>query len=283
MFHRIARTLALFLAVAGGDGLEAQSFSLTNVTLPYGATVSMQATFTVGTAVIRNQTGATLFPSVLSTAVYTTPPLAGSSSFTLDVLNLAGKHTLISNSVGITPIAVAAIRPASPSTPAGSTVLFVSSASGGVNNALAWTCTGGTIDADLGTWVAPGTTGTYTITATSVADSSKTVSTVVTVVPVPVVTSLVATPSSPAFGATFTLTATYSGGAGVISYPGGTVTCPASGVASAPITASTSGARSYLLTVTSAAGAIAANISGVATVTVPSVTMTALPSPKSTH
>jgi len=71
----------------------------------------------------------------------------------------------------------------------------------------------------------------------------------------PVATSLVASSATPLFGDTFTLTPTYSAGTGAIDNG---VTCPATGVASAPITANwTTGARIYTLTVTNSASAAA--------------------------
>lgn len=52
--------------------------------------------------------------------------------------------------------------------------------------------------------------------------------------PAPVATSLTTSDAAPAYGATFTLTPTYSNGTGTID---NSVACPASGVASALITA----------------------------------------------
>ena len=72
-------------------------------------------------------------------------------------------------------------------------------------------------------------------------------------------TSLVASQATLASGDTFTLTPTYSGGTAVLSYwVPYLVTCPATGVATAPITADWAGlARTYVLTVTNAVGASA--------------------------
>jgi hypothetical protein len=76
----------------------------------------------------------------------------------------------------------------------------------------------------------------------------------VTVVAAPVASGLTPSSSTPLYGATFTLTPTYSAGTGSINNG---VTCPATGVASSAITANWSGARTYTLTVTNAAGATA--------------------------
>lgn len=72
--------------------------------------------------------------------------------------------------------------------------------------------------------------------------------------PAPVATSLTTSNATPAFGATFTLTPTYSAGTGSLN---NSVVCPATGVATAPITANWAGARIYTLTVTNTAGATA--------------------------
>ena len=83
----------------------------------------------------------------------------------------------------------------------------------------------------------------------------------VTVVPAPVAYGFVASTASPAYGATFTLTATYEGGVGSIAgNTGPAIACPASGLPSAPITADWSGIRAYTLTITNAAGARDASI-----------------------
>ncbi|NTV74071.1 MAG: hypothetical protein HGA66_07675, partial [Holophaga sp.] len=104
------------------------------------------------------------------------------------------------------------------------------------------------------TYTAPAGGGSHTIVAISNSDTSARGSCPVTVngpVSPPVATSLVASPTAPLYGGTFTLTPTYSGGTGTIDHG---VDCPASGVASSPITAAWSGPQRYTLTVTNPAG-----------------------------
>jgi formylglycine-generating enzyme required for sulfatase activity len=74
-----------------------------------------------------------------------------------------------------------------------------------------------------------------------------------TAVAAPVATSLTASSAAPAYGATFTLTPVYSAGTGTID---NSVVCPATGVASAAITANWT-TKTFTLTVTNSAGATA--------------------------
>jgi hypothetical protein len=93
------------------------------------------------------------------------------------------------------------ISPAAVSVPAGGTQTFTATVYGASNIAVTWSVTeaaaGGTIDTS-GTYVAPPSTGTYHVVATSQADSSKSATAVVTVtVPLPAAPSnLVATATS---------------------------------------------------------------------------------------
>ena len=122
------------------------------------------------------------------------------------------------------------------------------------------------------TYTAPTTGGNHMIVATSIANTSQSASCPMTVtgaVPPPVATSLTATPPTPLYGGTFTLTPTYSGGTSTINNG---VVCPASGVATTPIIANWSGARAYTLTVTNSVGATA-------TISVPVTPQTVIMSP----
>jgi len=82
----------------------------------------------------------------------------------------------------VTPqtVAVGAVSPSAPSVTVGYTQAFTATPTGGANNTVTWSATGGTWSGS--TWTAPATPGTYTITATSTDDTSKSASTTVTVV-----------------------------------------------------------------------------------------------------
>ena len=232
--------------------------------VPYGSTVSMKAVFSNGTGIIKDQTGAITFASVDSDTPYTTEALTSSKTFTLTVANPAGDAVTASVAVTVTPISVGVITPASPTVTVGTTQQFNATVGGGIANTLTWFVdnlpggngTVGTITSG-GLYTAPGTPGSHTIKATSTEDATQTRSTPVTVVAAPVATSLTASTLTPTFGATFTLTPVYSAGTGTLTHAGGSVTCPATGAASAAITADWTGDRIYMLTVTNAAGAAA--------------------------
>ena len=96
-----------------------------------------------------------------------------------------------------------------------------------------------------------------TITATSTDDVAKSVTTTANVAfAAPVASGLDGPSLITNFGDPFTLTPHYSGGTAVISYlPPFGISCPATGVATAPIVCDWPGsARTFVLTVTNAAG-----------------------------
>jgi len=222
----------------------ATSLVASSATPAFGATFTLTPTYSGGTGAIDN--GVTCPASGASVNV--TANWAGTRTFTLTVTNAAGLPA--TTTVDVTPqvVAVGAISPATPTKTVNSTTPFSATVTGGALNTVTWTASAGSFVGDV--WTAPATAGSVTITATSVDDPTKTATTTVTVVGVPVATSLVASSATPAFGATFTLTPTYSGGTGAIDNG---VTCPASG-ASVNVTANWAGTRTFTLTVTNAAG-----------------------------
>ena len=72
------------------------------------------------------------------------------------------------------------VSPTAASLQAGQQAQFTATVSGTNNTAITWTASGGTVTSG-GQYTAPSSAGTYTLTATSVADSSKSASAVVTV------------------------------------------------------------------------------------------------------
>lgn len=251
------------LARASGTSSALVTFAdpVTAVTLPYGSTVSMMGVFATGNnATIKDQSLTTIFGSVVSGTTYTTGGLTASKTFTLTVTNPAEDSVTSSVVVTITPITVAAITPAASSVTVSTTKQFYTTVVGGLSNAYTWAVDGvvggnstvGTITVG-GLYTAPAATGAHTIKATSTEDATQFASTGVTVVAAPVATSLVASNANPLYGATFTLTPTFdaSTGTGSIDY---SVTCPASGAASAAVSTTWVGARTFTLSVTNAAG-----------------------------
>ena len=112
-----------------------------------------------------------------------------------------------------------------------------------------------------GTPTAVSTTASYLVTATN-ADGSTTASVTVTVMPAPAIGSFTAGQTTIISGNSTTLTATYSGGTGVIDHAIGSVT---SGVAVSTGALTTSTILTFTLTVTNAAGT---SVTATVTVTV---------------
>ncbi len=234
----------------------ATSLVATSQSPAYGATFTLTPTYSAGRGVLSHNLAC---PDSGTATAALNANWTGARTYTLTATNAAA--TSATTSVTVTPqiVSVAAFSPVAATVTVGASQAFSTTATGGATNAVSWSATGGTWSGS--TWTAPATPGTYTITATSADDTSKTAATTVTVVPAPVAYGFVASTASPAYGATFTLTATYEGGVGSIAgNTGPAIACPASGLPSAPITADWSGIRAYTLTITNAAGARDASI-----------------------
>ena len=229
----------------------AQSLT-TNAPNPgYNAAVPLVPVFSGGAGVIGSAGpgSSDIATAALSGSAWWTSKLTSPATFTLTVTNLAGG--IVTTTCTVTPqtVSVVNVQPALPVATSGLIYAFGVTATGGATNSVVWSATGGTF---TGTgWLAPATPGSYTITATSVDDPTKSASTTATVVAAPVSTSLSASSASPAYGSTFTLTPTYANGAGSLD---NSLACPASGTPTGPISANWHGTKVYNLTVTNAGG-----------------------------
>jgi len=94
-------------------------------------------------------------------------------------LSLAG-CTLSGTQTATVPAMTVALSPTSASVQAGHTQQFTATVTGSGNTAVTWSATGGSVSS-IGLYTAPSTAGTYTVKATSAADSAKTASATVTV------------------------------------------------------------------------------------------------------
>jgi hypothetical protein len=102
----------------------------------------------------------------LSRNSYNPPPIPGvSATATFTVVQAPAQVTLVPGTVALET---------------GGTQQYQAQVTGVVDPSVTWTCTGGTISTQ-GLYTAPATTGTYTITAKSIADPSGTASTTVVV------------------------------------------------------------------------------------------------------
>jgi hypothetical protein len=148
----------------------------------YGGTVILRPTFSGGTAVIGSAgLGSTnISPSALNGDSYSTAPITTATTYTLTVTGTGGNTA--TTTFTATPTGSVAIVPVTPAnqTVAPGTQTFSATVNGGATNGVSWSASGGSITSG-GVWTAPNTTGTYTITATSVDEPSISASTTVTV------------------------------------------------------------------------------------------------------
>lgn len=193
---RTAVRFALFasligvLVACGGDSTSpppppvSVSISPTTATAPAGGTAQFTATVAnaTTTAVTWTASAGTITPSGPS-ATWTAPGAGGSYTVTATSTEDATKSATATITVSPVTIAIAA---ATTTIGAGDTVALTASVSGGVNEAVTWSASGGSV---VGTgaavrWAAPVAGGSYAVTATSVLDPTRTGTATVTVTPV---------------------------------------------------------------------------------------------------
>jgi len=150
---------------------------------------------------------------------------------------------------------VISVNPPTPIVTSGRTITLTAQVTGTLNNAVTWTTSAGTITPG-GVLTAPAATGPITVTATSVADPTKSASTTVNVIAAPVASGLALAKGTLTTGSGTTITPTFASGTATIGTNGpgsNNVTAAAvSGVAvpTGPLTATTT----FTLTVTNPAG-----------------------------
>ena len=163
-------------AAPAGAAPVALSISPVSASLLTGGTQQFTASVTgsSNTAVTWSVTGGSI-----SSGLYTAPGTAG--TYTVKATSVADSTKSASATVTVSaaPAVSITISPTSSSIPTGSTQQFTATVTGSSNTAVTWSVTGGSISSGL--YTAPGTAGTYTVKATSVADSSKSASATVTV------------------------------------------------------------------------------------------------------
>jgi hypothetical protein len=187
--------------------------------------------------------------TITTTGLYTAPSTPG--TYTLIATSLADPSQSASATVSVTPTTASSttitISPGSTSVQAGASQQFTTTVTGTANTAVTWAGTGGTITSS-GLYTAPYTPGTYSLTATSVADTTQSASATVTVI-APVSVSINPTASSVAPGNTQQFSATVSGSTN------SSVTWTASGgaISSSGLYTAPSISGTYLVTATSVA------------------------------
>src|SRR6202041_2841118 len=139
--------------------------------------------------------------TVSSSGLYTAPTTPGTYSVTATSKANRSNSASATVTVAATPVVAVSISPVSASLPTGDTQQLTAYIPGTGDTAVTWSTTGGTVSTN-GLYNAPATAGTYTVTATSQADTTKSASAVVTVTvpsaqPVAFVQVAAAAPQSP--------------------------------------------------------------------------------------
>ena len=219
------------------------AMSPTSASLQTGQQTQFTATVsgTTNTAVTWTSTGGT----VTSGGLYTAPSSNG--SYTVSATSAADSTKSASAVITVSQPVSISVAPATVNLQSGAQQQFSASVSGTSNTAVTWSASGGTVSTS-GLYVAPSAAGTYSITATSAADSSKSASAVITVSQ-PVSISVAPATVNLQSGAQQQFSASVSGTSNTAvtwSASGGTVST--SGLYLAP-----SAAGTYSITATSAA------------------------------
>ncbi len=119
-----------------------------------------------------------------ATVVGSTVTLTGAGTVVLEATQAAagsyGSNSATASFNVAQHVTISPIAPAN-STVAPGQVTFNATAQGGYTNTLTWSAGAGSFAAGTSVWTSPNTAGTYTITATSVDDPTKSVSTTITV------------------------------------------------------------------------------------------------------
>lgn len=216
----LSTVLTLAACGGGGDGGPVTppptvtiTVTPTTSTVDAGGSTTFSATVANATnsAVTWSASGGTISGNG-GTATWTAPFSGG--SFTVTATSVAEPARSASATVTVRTVAIS-VSPDSAAVLSGGTGRFAATVSNSVTDGVSWSASGGTIIGDSTSravdWRAPVGGGTYTLTATSQADPTRTATVSVRVAPVAVVVS--ADSSSVVAGGTRTITAVVSGAA----------------------------------------------------------------------
>ena len=224
-----------------GSGSTSSSISVgvtpSSTSLSAGQQQQFNATVagTTNTSVTWKTSGGT----VSSSGLYTAPSSAG--TYTVTATSVADSTKSASASVTVSQPATVSvsISPTTANLNTGTQQQFAATVTGSTNTSVTWKASGGTVSSS-GLYTAPSSAGTFTVTATSVADPTKSASTSVTVSQPAVSVSISVSPTAASLntGAQQQFTAYVSGTSNTAvtwSTTGGTVST--SGLYTAPSTA----------------------------------------------
>lgn len=177
--------LGQFSLVVDGKSSVGVTVSPTSATVNSGATEQFQAsvTGTSDTAV----TWTVSSGKVSSSGLFTAPTVTSNTNVVLTVTSVADSTKSASASISVVPAVVGVtVSPASTDVNSGATAQFQASVTNTSNTAVTWTVSGGTVSSS-GLFTAPTVTSNTNVvlTATSVADSTKSATASITVVATP--------------------------------------------------------------------------------------------------
>lgn len=155
------------------------SVSPATASLNQGATQTFTATVTGSTNKTVNWSVSPGGGSITSAGVYSATGAPG--TYTVTATTVATPAASATASVTIKGVVVT-VSPAAPMVAINGTQAFTATVTGTTNTAVTWTSTAGSITGG-GVFTAPGTIGSCTVTATSVADPSRSASATVAVIP----------------------------------------------------------------------------------------------------
>ncbi len=177
----------------------------------YGFTGTIVPTFAGGDGSIDGGIG-----PVTSGQAYPVGPLTSNQVYNLTVTNALGDSVTSAVKFTVSPVTIGAVSPANPICRLGASMSFSATVSGALVPGITWSASAGTMNAGSGLWVAPGTAGNVTITATANANPAVSVSTIVTVINAPFIVSFQASPNLVTVGGSAMLTPVFADGVGVI-------------------------------------------------------------------
>lgn len=187
------------------------TISPTSASAITGGTVQFTASVQ-GTVVDKSVSWKVTLGTITSAGAYTAPASPGTDTVTATSNADTTKSASVTVTVATPVVNSVTVSPSPASTITGGTVQFTGTVAGTVTNkSVTWKVTLGTITS-AGAYTAPATVGTDTITATSVADTTKSASATVTIA-IPVVNSVTVSPASTSVttGGTLQFTATIQG------------------------------------------------------------------------
>ena len=214
-----AQTSATVTAVSVADTTKSASATITlnppvavtvapaTATLTAAQTLQFAATVTgsTNTAVTWTATGA---GSITSAGLYTAPSnITAQTTATVTATSVADTTKSASATVTVNPPVVVTVSPATATLSASQTSQFAATVTGSTNTSVTWSVNGAGAITSAGLYTAPAsiaTQGTATVTATSAADSTKSASGTITLIPVPSISVL--SPTSGPVGTAITIT-----------------------------------------------------------------------------